>query len=34
MLRRLMMLALLAGAVVVLREIAPEVRRYLNLKRM
>jgi hypothetical protein len=33
-LRRLMMLALLAGAVVVLREIAPEVRRYLNLKRM
>jgi hypothetical protein len=29
-----MMLALLAGAVVVLREIAPEVRRYLNLKRM
>ena len=29
-----MMLALLAGAALVLREVAPEIRRYLNLKRM
>jgi hypothetical protein len=28
------MLALLAGAVVVLRELAPDLRRYLSLKRM
>ena len=34
MLRRLIVLVFLAGAVVVVREIAPEVRRYLNLKRM
>jgi hypothetical protein len=29
-----MLLALLAGAALLLREVAPEIRRYLNLKRM
>jgi hypothetical protein len=34
MFRRLVMLALLAGAALVLREIAPDIRRYFTLKRM